>query len=118
MKLNDMSVTNDIYRRIEKLEAENKKLKDVIAQSPNENDDLGAEYTHVVILKDKNEKLEAQNKIMRSALEFYADDENVFEIYWNHYGFRNETGEEDIGKTASHALEKVKELDGKVSLWV
>jgi len=33
------------------------KLKKIIAKCPNENDDLGAEYVHVKILKAENEKL-------------------------------------------------------------
>lgn len=38
---------------LESLQAENQKLKDIIAKCPNENDDLGAEFVHVQILQEK-----------------------------------------------------------------
>ena len=56
--------------------------------------------------------LEAQNKIMKEALEFYADRESnkMYAFDWDEIGSKVT---EDNGLTARKALEKVKELDEK-----
>lgn len=52
------------------LKAENDRLKKIIAQTSSENDDLGSEYTHVCILKEKLdlavEALEHEIKILEA----------------------------------------------------
>lgn len=45
---------------VAKLKAENKLLTKLIAKELSENDELGAEYIYVVILKDKLKELEAE----------------------------------------------------------
>lgn len=45
------------YTRYSEVMQENGKLKKIIAQCPSENDDLGAEYTHVQILKQHADSL-------------------------------------------------------------
>jgi len=44
----------------EYFETEIIKLKAIIADKPNENDSLGAEYVHVCILKNENDELKAK----------------------------------------------------------
>lgn len=48
----------DMTDRITILEMENKRLMRIIDKEFNENDELGMEYTHIVILKEKISKLE------------------------------------------------------------
>jgi len=59
----------ELVNKIESLQSENTKLKKIIAKCPNENDDLGAEYTHVIILKEELEKVKAETIIDTSAHE-------------------------------------------------
>lgn len=76
------------------LKQENENLKKIIAKELNENDEFGAEFVHVCILKQENERLtedrnfyakatsdvtlealrlNADNKRLREALSFYTD---------------------------------------------
>lgn len=51
------------------LQAENERLKSIIAKEMSENDEFGAEYVHVNILKEENAKLRAAYGVVREALE-------------------------------------------------
>ncbi len=54
---------------IERLEAEKARLTKLLAKEFNENDELGAEYTHVRILKDQIQSLESQNTELKKRVE-------------------------------------------------
>lgn len=82
-------------------------LKDIIARAPNENDDLGAEYTHVCILKERFDvKIKALEEAKR-ALEFYAE-RAVFE---NTCKFEGDDGKVDVSFIATDALKQIEELE-------
>lgn len=102
---------------LEKLKEENKKLKAILAGLPNENDDTGSEYLHVVALKEKlNEAIKV--------IEFYAC--NSTWLCGSDWNYGDQVTCEDLeknspiskrsfvgGKRARQFLEKIKDINEK-----
>jgi hypothetical protein len=90
------------------------KLKDILARKPNENDDLGSEYVHVSILKEKL-------AIAVEALEKYSKRENFKKIWddnrnptdMDYYFIRGEYSISDFEVPAREALAKIKGGEGE-----
>jgi len=62
----DLRNTQELLAIVNGIRDENDRLKKIIARAPNENDDLGAEYTHVRILQDELRALKAKMVILTS----------------------------------------------------
>lgn len=74
------------YESYQRLLDANKKLEKIIAKELSENDEFGAEFVHVNILKDENARLKKANKVLRDVLRMehcpYCKD-----LYFEHYEF-------------------------------
>lgn len=106
----------------DKLAEENNRLKRIIAQEFNENDELGSEFVYVRILKDEVATLNEKLKIATEALEFYSKESSYYvNGAWD---IKNHIDDSDLeqkiiyqelisvgGKRAREALDKLKEID-------